>query len=111
MTKVIFYQKNEHVYRFTAEGHAGFAEHGEDVVCAAISMLTINTLNAIEAYTDEPIKVLCINQKKGVIDVEFPRRKAGEYAPEAELLIKSMILGLETVKEMYGEKYINILNK
>ncbi len=111
MTKVTFYQKDEHVYRFRVDGHASFAEHGEDVVCAAISMLTINTLNAIESYTDEPFKELCINQKKGIIDVEFPRRKAGEYAPEAELLIKSMILGLETVKEMYGEKYINILNK
>ncbi len=111
MTKVIFYQKDEHVYRFRVEGHAGFAEHGEDVVCAAISMLVINTLNAIETYTDEPIKELCINQKEGIIDVELPRRKAGEYASEADLLIKSMILGLRTVKEMYGEKYIDILNK
>ena len=108
MTKVTLFEQNEHVYRFKVDGHAGFAEHGEDIVCAAISVLTINTLNAIERFTDEPIKERSIDQKRGLIDVEFPRRKAGDYSPEAELLIKSMILGLLTIKEMYGEKYIYI---
>ena len=29
------------------KGHAGYAKRGEDIVCAAISVLTINTINSI----------------------------------------------------------------
>ncbi|MBP3888802.1 MAG: ribosomal-processing cysteine protease Prp [Cellulosilyticum sp.] len=111
MIKVTLHQKDNHVYRIHLEGHAGYAEHGSDIVCAAVSMLTLNTLNAIEQFTDEPIKQLAYSEKKGLIDVEFPRRKSGEFEPEAELLIRTLILGLINTKEMYGEKYIQIQKK
>ena len=54
MTKVTIYKNdmNECV-GFRAYGHAGYAEEGQDVVCAAISVLTINTMNSIEAFTEE----------------------------------------------------------
>lgn len=111
MIRVTLYQKDNHVYRLHLEGHAGYANHGNDIICAAVSMLTINTLNAIEQFTDEPIKQLAYCEEKGLIDVEFPRRKSGEFEPEAELLIRTLILGLINTKEMYGEKYIQILKK
>ena len=31
---------------FSLKGHAGYAEYGSDIVCSAVSMLTINTLNS-----------------------------------------------------------------
>ncbi len=108
MIKVNIYQRDLHVYRISLNGHAGYAEHGEDIVCAAVSMLVINTINSIELFTSELIKQRAVNNEQGVLDIEFPKRKQGEFNPEAELLIKSMINGLETVKEMYGEKYIQI---
>ena len=33
---------------FSLKGHAGYAEYGSDIVCSAVSMLTINTLNSIK---------------------------------------------------------------
>ena len=111
MISVTLYQNEGHIYRVSLMGHAGYAEHGEDIVCAAVSTLTINTLNAIEAFTTEPMKQLALNQKKGYIDVLFPDRQAGIYKDEADLLLKTMSLGLESIKEMYGEKYIQIKNK
>lgn len=108
MINVNIYQRDLHVYRIMLDGHAGYAEHGEDIVCAAVSMLVINTINSIELFTSEPVKERKVDNQRGLLDVEFPKRKQGEFDPEAELLIKSMINGLETVKEMYGEKYIQI---
>ena len=35
------------------QGHAGYAEPGQDIVCAAVSALVINTINAIEAFTED----------------------------------------------------------
>nr|WP_302599291.1 ribosomal-processing cysteine protease Prp [uncultured Cellulosilyticum sp.] len=108
MIKVKLYQRDLHVYRIMLDGHAGYAEHGEDIVCAAVSMLVINTVNSIELFTSEPIKARQVDNERGLMDIEFPGRKSGEFNPDAELLIKSMINGLETVREMYGEKYIQI---
>ena len=49
MTKVTMYWER---LRLEAEGHAGYAEPGKDIVCAAISMLTdalAGTLEEAEA--------------------------------------------------------------
>lgn len=108
MINVTLFQQNKVVHRIRVEGHAGYADHGNDIVCAAVSILVINTINSIEKFTDEPIKELAVDQKKGLIDVSFPSRKNGEGTEEAELLIRSMIHGLMTIFEMYGEKYIQI---
>ena len=32
----------------TADGHAGFGQMGEDIVCAAVSMLSLSVLYALE---------------------------------------------------------------
>lgn len=110
MIKVTLYSKNNEVWRIKFKGHAGFAAHGEDIVCASVSLLVFNTINSIEKFTDEPIKELAVNEDKGILDIEFPRRKTGEYGEESGLLLKSMIFGLMTIEEMYGEKYIQINN-
>ena len=38
---------------FDCLGHAGYAEEGEDIVCAGISALVINTINSLGVYTKE----------------------------------------------------------
>ena len=108
MIQVTLYEKGNYVYRICLEGHSGYAKHGQDIICAAVSILTLNTINAIERFTDEPFEVLAVDEQKGLIDIVFTQRKKGEYEPEAELLIRTLILGLIDVKEMYGEKYIQI---
>ena len=39
-------------------GHAGYADAGSDIICAAVSVLVFNTLNAIESYTDDTMNVV-----------------------------------------------------
>ena len=57
-------KKNEYV-GFKAVGHAGYGEAGEDIVCAAISVLTINTINAIDAYTNKVFSSVTSEKSKG----------------------------------------------
>ena len=42
---------------FEISGHAGFANHGEDIVCAAVSVLSINTANALTELTSNKVNV------------------------------------------------------
>lgn len=48
MTKICFFKKNGVYYGFEESGHAGFAEEGNDILCAAISAMTMLVINAIE---------------------------------------------------------------
>lgn len=103
MTKVTIY-KNEfdECVGFRAYGHAGYDDEGYDIVCAAISVLTINTMNAIEAFTEEDFSVES-NEEEGYIDYRVSDRPA----KESTLLLNTMILGLESIVENY-ENYIDL---
>ena len=39
----------------TIDGHAGYAEIGKDIVCAAVSSLTQGLIHSLKALTDDEI--------------------------------------------------------
>ena len=47
MTHAVIFEKSgsHEIVGFQTEGHAGYADAGSDIVCAAISVLVINTIN------------------------------------------------------------------
>ena len=52
MTHITFFKNSEkEITGFYSAGHAGYAESGSDIICSAISVLTINTINSIEALS------------------------------------------------------------
>ena len=54
MTKIVFYKTNDVFYGFEEHGHTGYGESGDDVLCAALSSMTMLILNAIEvAYASD----------------------------------------------------------
>ena len=54
MTKVVFFKSNGVFWGFEEHGHSGFASSGEDILCSAISAMTMLVINAIEvAYSSD----------------------------------------------------------
>ncbi|MDI6451960.1 ribosomal-processing cysteine protease Prp [Peloplasma aerotolerans] len=43
-----FTYMNQKLNQITVSGHANYKQHGEDIVCAAVSAATLVTANAIE---------------------------------------------------------------
>ena len=107
MINVALYYQDKTLIRLKVAGHAGYAEHGADIVCSAVTILVFNTINSIDELTDEPIVIHKMDQKKGIIDCRFPNRKQGNTNQDATLLLKSMLIGLNSIQQMYGE-YISI---
>lgn len=102
MIQVQVVREDGHYKKFVIEGHAGYADEGEDIVCAAVSVLVINTINSIEEFTEDAFTCDC---KDGMIqNWEF----TSEVSPETELLMKSLMLGLENVRKSYGDEYLTI---
>ena len=108
MIHAVIYQNKRKEYRgFKLSGHAGYAKHGQDIVCAAASVLVINTINAIERFTDDAFS-LSSEEESGVISCQFkdtPSKEAG-------LLLRTMILGLSDMADDENyEKYIDLTFK
>ena len=95
---------NEYI-GFLSKGHAGYAEEGYDIICAAVSVLTVNTINSIEKFTDDAFKAEAADGMVRWKFTEIPLSK------EANLLMDSLVLGLKDIQENYGKKYIKIVEK
>ena len=107
MIKVTFYESPKGlVKKMRFEGHAGYAANGYDIVCSAVSMLFINTVNSIEKFTDCNFK-MDSDRKHNSYTVTF----SGEYGHDTGILIDSLKLGLDSVYEQYGDEYLLITLK
>ena len=104
MTNIIIRKNTDGEFRgFKLEGHAGSGEYGKDIVCAAISMLTINTVNSLEKFTDD-VFTCDANPERGYIEVV----SENGFSEEGELLLKSFELGITAVYKQYGNEFLNI---
>ena len=107
MITVTVYRTDGSYSGFKAEGHAGYAEEGEDIICAASSVLMINTVNASEALTSD--EVSAEEGASGYLSCTFP----GGLSPQGKLLMDAMLLGLSQVSETReadsGKPYVSVL--
>lgn len=104
MTAVLLKKtKNNGYAGFTCTGHAGYADSGYDIVCSAVSVLVINTINAMECFADEKMEVIT-GEEDGVIDVTF----IDPVNEKTKLLMDTMVLGLESIEQQYGKKYLKL---
>ena len=94
-------KKNNKYYSFICSGHAGFARSGRDIVCSAISMLTLNCANSIMALTTSEIDA---EEKDGFVSWIFN----GNVDDKATLLMDSLLIGLKSIIEEYGNKYLTL---
>ena len=88
---------------FTCEGHAGYAEKGQDIICAAVSILTINLENSLDMLVKEPMEVKH-DEENGMISVNFTQTP-GE---KSRLLMESYILGISEIFNKYGKRYVQL---
>ena len=101
MTYATVYTRSGSYEGFEVSGHSGYGQEGNDVVCAAISALVINTVNSIEKFTGTKFSVE-EDEEAGRIAVKI----LSKPDEGCELLIKSMLLGLEDVSKSHGHLMI-----
>ncbi|MEI5905684.1 ribosomal-processing cysteine protease Prp [Bacillus spongiae] len=100
---------SERITSFTMEGHANFAEHGQDIVCAGASAVSIGTINAIEEITGkEP--VVYQSPDGGFLHFELPESLSEKEDEQVQLLLKGMVVSLETIQQDY-KKYMKLTFK
>lgn len=81
--------------KITVSGHAGYAEPGKDIVCAAISTLTQVFIASVEELTAADIKH-AVTSGYTVIDIK-------ESTERAQVLLDSFLLGCRMIADQYPD--------
>lgn len=84
------------------EGHAGYAEIGYDLVCAAVSAVTFGTANAIEALLG--IQTVVAIGESGFLHFKLPHIEDAESFKQVQLLMEAMLVSLHTVANSYTDE-------
>lgn len=95
MIKVSIDYDHQMVHNVKITGHAGYDELGKDLVCAAVSSISIGTLNALDELANNDCKLTLADNmiKIEVLQIE----------EKSQLIIKTMIIQLKTLYEEYKD--------
>ncbi len=116
MTKIVFFRKNGVYYGFKEEGHTGYGEAGDDVLCAALSAMTMLIINTIEVgyasdvdYTvNEGATVISVKSRAALPEYEDDERK--RYAVSG--LFTSYFYQLnDLLEEYYDYLTVDVVDK
>jgi len=88
------------IQSFTMSGHADFAEHGEDIVCAGASAVSFGTVNAIEVLTGVAAEAKL--GEGGFLECVFPENLSDETSEKVQLLLEAMVVSLQGIEKEYG---------
>lgn len=89
--------KESYRFGFIVEGHAEFAPHGQDIVCAGVSAIVQTAILGIEYYTYADVE-----KKEGYVKVHILHDDH-----TSDVIVKTMLLGLEELEYKYHD-YIKI---
>ncbi len=103
MTKIVFFTEGDKYKGFVASGHADYADEGEDIICAAISVLITNTINAIAEINHEEIQFSC-DEESAYIAFNLLTNKE----ESTQVLLKALVMGLEGIQNEYGKKFCKV---
>lgn len=82
------------------DGHAGYAEPGKDIVCAAVTALTQTLIQSIEELTDDEIEY---SISPGRVDINH--RNLSE---KSKTLVDSFFIGVCLIADEFPE-YVRVL--
>ena len=99
MIQITVYKDKDFYTGFCMHGHAGYAQSGQDIVCSAVSVLALNTVNAIEEFTQDGFSVDADEETGGRLEFHF----SGTPGHDSRLLMNTMVMGLESIADSYGE--------
>ncbi len=111
MIKITFYKRDGVYYRFHETGHSGLAEAGDDVLCSAISAMTMLIINTVEVSWASDIEYN-IDDETADITVTAPEALPENCSDERKQyaisgLFQSYFLQLMDLTEEYYE-YLSV---
>jgi uncharacterized protein len=89
------------IQSFSMSGHALFANHGSDIVCAGASAVSFGAINAIHELTGTTPEIE--QDEEGFLNCRLPDHISKSVQDNIQLLLEGMVISLQTIEEQYGE--------
>ena len=105
MTKCEFFTQDDRITGFSVSGHSGYAEAGQDIVCAAISAVVTMAEATINEVCGANAKVR-VKEEDARITLTLPTSCDEEDAIQA--VLAGMMLTLCSMRDDYSD-YIEVL--
>ena len=111
MTKLVFFRSDGIFYGFEEQGHTGYGQEGDDIICAALSAMTMLIINTVEVayashidyHIDESTTKITVKSKSAL--PEFEEDDLKRYA------VSGIFMGyyqqLSDMLEEYGD-YLDV---
>lgn len=97
MIKAVFNRnRSGTISNFSITGHADSGPYGQDIVCAAVSGLSITMINGLEQVTDGHLDVVMDEQNGGLIEVN---QLSDQH--DTQLLLETFFNGIRDMAKSY----------
>lgn len=107
MTNIKIFKNDEGIINcVTCMGHSGYAEYGEDIVCAGVSSLVqtavLGLLMVAKVNAD-----LQRDSEIGYLKVKLPDNLTDSELHDCQVILQTMLCGLSDLRETYSD-FINL---
>lgn len=104
MIQIKIRKSEERIQGIRISGHAQSAEHGRDIVCAAVSVLAQTILLGV---IDQIGREIPYEMSSGHLAFDLPKGLSGEEEIRTDALMRTLYVGLKNLSESY-KNYIKL---
>ena len=102
MIRIVFYQTEAGLTGFRAHGHAGYAESGSDIVCAAVSAVLETACEGIQSVLRIAVQVQQ-NDETGFLSAALPPSLSESQRHDAGVMLAAAQAGLRAIQRQYPD--------
>ena len=104
MIKIRFTTRKNTILGFELKGHAGYGEHGQDIVCAAVSSAAYMVANTLT-------EIMCLTPEISVSEGEMSVKLTSDQALRASDLMQGFSLHLRELEEQYPNNITSLFTE
>ena len=102
MIRIVFLEEGDRLIGFEARGHAGYAEYGADIVCAAVSGILITAANGLEKVACAPTRTQQ-DDDTGLLTAVIAANPEEKALERAGVILETARLGLLEIEKQYPD--------
>jgi len=106
MTDITFFKSGERITRMICEGHTGFGESGEDIVCSALSSIVQTGALGMLMVVGANVEVVR-DDKRAYLELVVPQNLDPNKAHDVQVIFATMLCGVSDLYSEYSD-YINL---
>ncbi len=106
MTNIKIFRNDGNITCVSCMGHSGYAERGEDIVCAGVSSLVQTAVLGLLMVAKVNVD-LTRDDEDGYLKAKLPNSLTEAEQHDCQVILNTMLCGLSDLRETYSD-FINL---